>query len=129
MRVLRPGGALLVDFGGGTPAPWHDPCEQLLQRHGVHHLRPGVSRADEVAEYLAERTTLRRLPPVFMTVQRTLRQDLDEWESQIHAWTWPYSADQMRAACDDIREWASKQGQSLDAVAELERTIQWWAFG
>jgi len=42
LRVLRPGGVLLVDFGGGTPAPWSKPCEELLRRNKVLRIRPGV---------------------------------------------------------------------------------------
>jgi hypothetical protein len=63
-----------------------------------------------------------------MTVRRTLYQDLDEWERQLFSWTWPYSADQMHAAGDDIRAWAADQGWPLEREVELRRTIQWWVF-
>jgi hypothetical protein len=102
--------------------------EELLHRHGIFHLRPGVSTPNDVADHLAARTTARRLPPVAMTVRRTLRHDLDDWEHQVHAWTWPYTADQMRTACADIRAWAVEQAWPLDREVPLERTIQWWAF-
>ena len=35
MRVLRPEGALLVDFGGRPEMPWSAYTEQVMQRHGV----------------------------------------------------------------------------------------------
>ena len=128
LRVLHCDGVLLVDFGGGTPAPWGEPSERIMRGHGVVHDRPGVSEPSEVADYLAGRMTLRSLRPVTTIVRRTLRQDLNEWEHQIHAWTWPYSAEQMRGACASVRAWAVDAPWPLDEVAELERTIQWWSF-
>jgi ubiquinone/menaquinone biosynthesis C-methylase UbiE len=128
LRVLRPRGVLLVDFGGGTRAPWTDSCEELLRRHGVFHIRPGVSAPHDVAAQLQDQATVRPLRPLVMTVWRSLQQDLDELERQIHAWTWPYDADQMRAACDDVVAWATDQRWPLDREVELQRTIQWWAF-
>ena len=128
LRVLRPGGVLLVDFGGGTPAPWSEPCKELLQRHDLFRIRPGVSAPDDVSDHLGTPGSARPLPAVRMTVRRSLAQDLDEWERQIHSWTWPYSAHQMQAACEEVRTWAADQGWDLDQEVELERDIQWWAF-
>ena len=42
-RVLGGHGALFVDFGGGVPAPWSSPAEQVLDRLGVSTVRPGTS--------------------------------------------------------------------------------------
>ena len=127
-RVLQPGGTLLVDFGGGPPAPWSDPARELMRRHGVLHVRPGVSSPEEVARHLGERARMRPLDPGPMTVRRTLALDLEEWENQIHAWTWPYSARQIGAACVEVRAWAASERWPLEREVELERIIQWWAF-
>jgi ubiquinone/menaquinone biosynthesis C-methylase UbiE len=127
-RVMRPGGVLLADFGGGPRAPWSGPSRELMRRRRIEHLRPGVSDRSDVADHLAGRASARALPPVAMTVRRSLRQDLDDWQRQIHAWTWAYSPGDMRAACLDIRDWAAGHGWPLDREVELERSIQWWAF-
>jgi ubiquinone/menaquinone biosynthesis C-methylase UbiE len=127
-RVLHPGGALLADFGGGPRAPWSGSSRELMHRRGIYHVRPGISDPIAVRDYLGRRASARELPPVRMTVRRTLRQDLDAWERQIHAWTWPYSPGNMRAACLDIRDWAAGHGWPLDREVELNRVIQWWAF-
>lgn len=128
VRVLRPGGVLLADFGGGGPAPWNRRCQELLNRRGIYLVRPGVSDPDAVAAHLGEPASVRPLPPVTMTVRRSLSQDLDEWEGQMHAWTWPYTREQLRAGCADIRAWAAGDSWPLDQEFELERTIQWWVF-
>lgn len=128
IRVLRPGGLLLADFGGGPRAPWSGPAHELMKRRRIVHLRPGVSDPLAVGDYLGWRASMRELPPVEMTVRRSLRQDLLDWERQIHAWTWPYSPGDMRAVCRDIQDWAAGHGWPLDREVELNRVIQWWAF-
>jgi SAM-dependent methyltransferase len=128
VRLLRPGGVLLADFGGGAPAPWNRPCHELLNRRGIFLVRPGVSDPDAVAAQLGEQVPVRPLAPLTMTFRQTLNQDLDEWERQMHAWTWPYTPEQLRAACADIRAWAADDNWPLDQEFELERTIQWWVF-
>ena len=128
LRALRPGGVLLVDLGGGTPAPWSVTCEELAGRHGVAVVRPGTSSADELAEHLGDRVQRRPMPAVPMTVVRTLGRDLADWERQIHAWTWPYTSEQMAGAAAEVRRWAAAEGVDLDEEVEIVRTIQWWAF-
>ncbi len=128
VRVLRPGAVLLVDFGGGPSAPWGEPTNAVMRAHGVVRVRPGVSFPEPVAEHLSGRAVARPLPPLTMTVERTLGQDLAEWQRQLHSWTWSASPDQMATACDAVRRWAADNGWPLDRPVELERTIQWWAF-
>jgi ubiquinone/menaquinone biosynthesis C-methylase UbiE len=128
VRVLGPGGLLLADFGGGPRAPWSGPAHELMKRRRIVHVRPGVSDPLAVGDHLGWRASARKLPPVTMTVRRSLRQDLDNWERQIHAWTWPYSPGDMRAACRDIQDWAAGHGWPLGREVELNRVIQWWAF-
>ena len=128
VRVLRPGGVLLADFGGGTPAPWSEPVQEIMHRHGIRHTRPGASAPGDVAGHLARLASPRPLTPVAMTIRRSLGQDLDRWEGQIDAWTWPYTADQMREACAAVRGWAAAGRWPLDREVELSPAVQWWAF-
>jgi SAM-dependent methyltransferase len=128
VRVLRPGGVLLVDLGGSTPAPWSVTCEELAGRHGIEAVRPGTSSADELAEHLGDRVRRRALSPVPMPILRSLGRDLDDWERQIHAWTWPYPPEQIAGATAEIRRWAAAEGVRLDEEVEIVRTVRWWAF-
>jgi len=127
-RVLRPGGAFLVDFGGGPPAPWSESMRAVLREHGVDRVRPGMSDPGPVADHLSGRARARPLPPLTMTVHRSLGQDLADTRKQINSWTWSASAEQIAAACDALRKWASDNSWPLDRQVELHRTIQWWAF-
>ncbi len=128
VRVLRPGGVLLVDFGGGAPSPWGESMRAVLREHGVDRVRPGMSDPGPVADHLSGRAQPRPLPALTMTVQRSLGQDLADTRKQINSWTWSASADQIAAACDALRRWASDNGWPLDRQVDLHRTIQWWAF-
>jgi ubiquinone/menaquinone biosynthesis C-methylase UbiE len=127
-RVIRPGGVMLVDFGGSSPGPWNKATQAVLEQHGISHVRPGVSAPEPVERYLADGTSRRTLSPVTMTVTRSLAADLDEWEGQLHAWTWPYPPAQMAEACAAVRVMAANAGWSLDEEVALDRVIQWWAF-
>jgi SAM-dependent methyltransferase len=128
VRVVGPDGVLLVDFGGGLPAPWSAPARLILRQHGISDTRPGVNDARLVADYLTGRTEVRALRPVIIHLRRSLAFDLDEWEHQLHAWTWNYSAAQMAAGCAAVREWAVAAGWPLDQQLDLIRPLQWWAF-
>jgi ubiquinone/menaquinone biosynthesis C-methylase UbiE len=127
-RVLRPGGLVLLDFGGPTPKPWSDDCGAILKGHGVLRTRPGVSSPDLVAEYLAERAPRRALPPIQFTEEVSLAEDLEEWENQILAWTWAYPPEQLRVACDEIRATALSLGWDIYQKVCIQAFIQWWAF-
>jgi SAM-dependent methyltransferase len=128
VRVLRPGGSFLVDFGGGVLAPWGESMRAVLRQHGVHRVRPGMSDPAPVADHLSGRARPRPLPPLTMAVTRSLGQDLAATREQINSWTWSATAEQIAAACDALRQWASDNGWLLDRQVELQRTIQWWAF-
>ncbi|MGH9293471.1 MAG: class I SAM-dependent methyltransferase [Acidimicrobiales bacterium] len=128
LRVLRPGGRFLVDFGGGAPAPWSEATEEVLADHGVVRVRPGVSRSGDLAAYLSRRAVARPLPAVYLTETRSLGVELEALEEQIYAWSWDYEAALMKAACTGVRAWAAGGGWRLDEEVEVRSTIQYWAF-
>lgn len=128
VRVLRPGGVLLVDFGGAPASPWHEATVKVMGDVGVHRVRPGVSVPGPVEQHLAGRARPRPLTPLTLTVHRTLAQDLSDWANQVHSWTWSHTPAQMAEACQAVRRWAADTGWPLDRRVDLERTIQWWAF-
>lgn len=127
-RVLAPGGVMLVDFGGPAPTPWDAAAVEILGRHGVYRNRPGISRPEPLVDYLADRAPVRPLPPVEMSWDARLGEQLQAWEDQILAWTWPYTSQQMHEACAEIRESAPRMGWPLEEGFPVTEVIQWWAF-
>ena len=128
LRVLRPGGRLLVDFGGGVDAPWLLMMLETFREHGVERVRTGVSDADELASHLAGRAGVRALPTITLTTRRSLGKDLHDLERQIMSWSWSYPPEQMRAAADDARARAARAGIDLDEESDLIYRMQWWAY-
>lgn len=128
MRIAGPHGRLLVDFGGGTRAPWYDDTRAILREHGIVQIRPGVSAPEPVLEQLGDGATMRALPGIELSFPRSLSDDLRDWEQQLFSWTWRYSPEQMRAGCDDVRQWARTASVDIDAPAELRYVVQWWVF-
>ncbi|PZS19699.1 MAG: hypothetical protein DLM54_06510 [Acidimicrobiales bacterium] len=128
IRVTRPGGVLLVDFGGGAVAPWSEQTDEILRQHGVLHERPGVSDAVDIESHLAGRARLRPLEPVPTGFTRSLAMDIRDWENQIHSWTWSYPAEQLAEACRGVQTWAEVEGLPLNRQVKIEWVIQWWAF-
>jgi ubiquinone/menaquinone biosynthesis C-methylase UbiE len=133
LRVTRPGGALLVDVGsihrgGEPPNPWREPVREILAKHGMSTARTGLTSAEDLVSALGNRARARPLEGVRMTIRRSLAQDLDDWQHQIHSWTWPYSAERIAAACVDVRQWGADHEWPLEQPVERERMVQWWAF-
>jgi SAM-dependent methyltransferase len=127
-RVLRPTGTLLVDFGGGVEGPWRQHLIAAMATFGIERNRPGANRPDELAGHLGDRARMRPLPKHLIAVRRSIADDLRDMERQIFSWTWPYPAEQIKAAADDLRRRAHAEGLDVEAEAELTYTMQWWAF-
>jgi SAM-dependent methyltransferase len=127
-RVLRPTGTLLADFGGGVDGPWRPQMQAALRTYGIERNRPGANRPDELAEHLGERARLRALPEHTIPVRRSIADDLRDMERQIFSWTWPYPAELVKEAADDLRERAEAEGLNVREEVELIYTVRWWAF-
>jgi ubiquinone/menaquinone biosynthesis C-methylase UbiE len=128
LRVLRPAGRLIVDFGGGVDSPWRPLLLEAMRKHGIERNRPGANKPEELAAYLGDRVRMRPLPAHLIPVRRSIGNDLRDIERQIFSWTWPYPAERVRAAADDLRERAHVEGLDLDAEVDLTYSMQWWAF-
>lgn len=128
LRVVRPGGVLLVDFGGGVDTPWRPWLAEIYRSHGIEQVRPGISDAEQLSDHYGDRVRKRALPPIRMHTPHTLGRDLGLLERQTLSWTWAYSADQIAAATAEARQRAQRDGIDLDAEVDLTYVMQWWAY-
>ena len=128
VRVLRPSGTLLVDFGGGVDGPWRPQMQSTLRTYGIERNRPGANRPEELADYLGEQASVRPLPEHTIPVRRSIAHDLRDMERQIFSWTWPYPAELVKGAAHDLRERAEADGLNIQEEVELIYTVRWWAF-
>lgn len=134
--MLKPGGTLIATCPGGEAAPrqqvriaaWRPAMREALARHGIVRVRSGVHTAREVARYLGDRATARKLPPVPVPGTQTLGTALRDLEEQLYSWTWPYPRERLLAAGADIRAWARRENVSLEQEHPVEGTLESWAF-
>jgi len=128
LRMLAAGGVLLVDFGRHGNGPWHEPMVEVFRERGVEREWTGVIDADEVASHFDGRAQLRKLPTVTIPIRVSLGELLDSLERQIMSWTWTFTPEQMRAACEGMREWAREHGVDLEEKQDVPYELQFWAY-
>lgn len=128
LRVVRPGGVLLVDLGGGVETPWREWLADIFRDHGIEQVRLGITDSEKLSDHFGDRVRKRSLPSIRFDTPHNMRRDLELLERQTMSWTWAYSAEQLRAAADDARERAQREQIDLDAEVGLTYVMQWWAF-
>jgi SAM-dependent methyltransferase len=130
VRVIAPGGVLLVDMGG-SPTP----IGREVQEHFFAHTRlqrrqrPGVDDPDLLDAALARHGMRPRLlPPVALTIQATIGSVVQRLEDGTFSGCWTLTEDERRAAAADTRAWASERYGPLDHVHTIESHVAWRAY-
>lgn len=130
VRVVRPGGVVLIDQGLARTRQWAD----AIQRRFMHELgvkRPFVGsdspRQSQAA--MAELGTTSRLLPRVRGAASTPPGELIDWlESGLYSWTWDLPEEDRSRAAAAVRGWAGAAIGSLDRPRRRGWTIQWRAF-
>jgi SAM-dependent methyltransferase len=132
LRVVGPGGVLLIDLGG----PEDEMVRQVEDRFGavagiVAEERPGISRArtHELDELLsAAGCTLRYLDAVPVTREGTLGELIDRLEAGVYSWTWNVDEGTRRRAANDTREWVAAEIAPLETPQRRTGEIVYRAY-
>jgi SAM-dependent methyltransferase len=130
VRVVRPGGVLLLNIGG-VGGPWLEVQDRLEVAAGPGSRRVGLEATghellDDTLERLGVRS--RELPPVWEESDYTLEAYFQEAEERVFSWTWNVPPDQLSAAVETTRAWAFERFGRLDAVLEPRFPIVWRAY-
>lgn len=132
VRILRPGGRLLVELVRGRDRTTEE-AEVRAHFHQVAGVPPhaplGVRDPDAVDacfRHLGWRG--RELPTVIAERQATLRQMIDQWERGIHSSNRHLAEAERRRAAAATRDWAEARFGTLDRLATRERAIEWRAY-
>jgi ubiquinone/menaquinone biosynthesis C-methylase UbiE len=130
VRVVRPGGLLLLDIGvsGG---PWQEVSDHLEAQVGsaAHRigLRPeGHGELDAAIRALGGSS--RQLPVVWESSDLTVDRYLREVEEALYSWTWRIPPDVLSDAVEGTRRWARDRFGSLQEVLEPRVPIAWRAY-
>jgi SAM-dependent methyltransferase len=131
VRVVRPGGVLLLDLGGGSSRVGREIRRQLEARLGAAAMRNvgldwGRQRLDDLMASLG--AVRRALPPVSYVARDTLAEHFRLIADGRHSWAWRIPEDERRGAVDEVRSWAQDRYGDLEAPRAQRRRIWFRAF-
>ena len=130
VRVVRPGGVLIVDLGGYGDARF-EVQSRFGEISGVSIHPVGLDHSDHDsldAEMASAGATLRELPPIHEEGEDTLGEFLDGIEQGRWSWTWPVPEDVRQRAAEELRPWAAERFGPLDRVERYELATVWRAY-
>lgn len=132
LRVVRRPGIILVDPGSmsqrGMPS--------LLSRRFAHEagstlekLMPGLFESKRLDELMtAAGATLRMLPEMTISRERTIRDYVEDMATGSHAFTWSLDPKTRRKAGEQTLAWAQRRWGSVDAPRRMRWRIAWRAY-
>jgi ubiquinone/menaquinone biosynthesis C-methylase UbiE len=132
VRVLRPGGKLLVSQGGspGEEARLAALRAELGAAAGLtgDH-RPGLKDRTVLDAYLAGRgATVRELPELHNPTTRTVAEFLDQAAEGYFSWAWSVAPERLRAAAEQVRAAATARWGDLTTVSIGARAVRWHVY-
>jgi SAM-dependent methyltransferase len=133
VRVLRPGGLLLVSRGRNS-GPRGGPGQQLQGRlraslAAVGGGSGGLESFAELDAFLAARgASARRLPEIPNPASRTAAEFLRSVGDNTYSWTWRVPPDQLRAAVAEALAWVSDAMGDPEQVEILASPVRWRAY-
>jgi SAM-dependent methyltransferase len=130
VRVIRPGGRVLVDRGGRE----HGSLQRAVRARfraelgggghlGVAH---GSGELDDAFHALGARS--RALPGLHVSWTTTLAAMIDGLEAGHWSWTWSLPPEELRHAATRTRAWALDTHGSLDSPVVVDAEVRWVAY-
>ncbi|HXM55283.1 MAG TPA: class I SAM-dependent methyltransferase [Candidatus Dormibacteraeota bacterium] len=130
VRVVAPGGVVLVDIGGDAPGTGREVSRYFFAQTRLHErVRPGLNDPEELdALMVGHGLVPRLLPPVRRRVEYTVENMIRRLEEGVLSGCWPLDEAERRQAGDATREWARQRFGAVDAPYTVEAEIEWRAY-
>jgi len=126
VRVLRPGGIVLVDLGDNPNPVARDVNREFARHAGQERPRPGLTDSAALDDVMAElRVPLARTRPVAFTHHYTLDDYVRRLESNQFSSTWGLDDATRTRAAAATREWAEHEYGDLAARRSDDVEIVW----
>jgi ubiquinone/menaquinone biosynthesis C-methylase UbiE len=127
VRVVRPGGAVLIDQGLGRTRQWWDGIQaRFMEEVGVERRFVGVDDPVEIdAAMEALGASSRLLPRVRGWASMPPEEAIQGLEQGLFSWTWDLTEDELRRAGAATRAWARERHGRLELPRRRGWTIQW----
>ena len=128
IRVVEPGGVLLVDVGGRDQGVWTDMVWAFRDAAGVDW-PPGAENQEEVDEAMtALGLTPRRLEPIIEVSEARIEDSIAMLERGIFSVSFGLDDAERKEAADKTREWARAEVGDLDELRRMEIAHTWRAY-
>jgi SAM-dependent methyltransferase len=136
VRVVKPGGVILVELAGGLgemqSLPWSEIRERLASELGASWDRRqwvGLQDIGELNEFMRSLgARARELPTLVDRRQRSVEGWIEEAQLWLQGRTPLPHQGQTASALKAIREWAHARFGSLEEMLSIERLITWHAY-
>jgi SAM-dependent methyltransferase len=129
VRVIAPGGVVLVDMGGPGGPLSRSIRDHFCAAAGVRRPRPGLGSEAELDRLLEDLGGVgRALEAVIEPHVATIEQMIARLESGLFSLTWSMTDEERRSAADATRRWAERQHGSLQVEHAVEMVIRWRAY-
>lgn len=127
-RVVRPGGVILVDIGGGFGF-LREIDEHFTAAAGIERARPGVTDPAELDEEMARlEAGIRELSPIIERQKVALTSWIQALEANVFSSTWSLDEKTRLRVAAQTREWAAGRFGDLDQPRPLELEIRYRAY-
>jgi ubiquinone/menaquinone biosynthesis C-methylase UbiE len=136
VRVVKPGGVILVELAGGlreAQSPfWREIRERLTSELGsswYEHQRAGLRDIGELNEFMRSLgAQARELPTLVDRRQRSVDGWIEEAQLWLHSRAASPDQERTASALRAIREWALTRFGSLEGMLSIERLVTWHAY-
>jgi SAM-dependent methyltransferase len=131
VRVVEPGGVVLVDLGGAPTSVGREVSAVFYRFARLERPRPGCNNPDDLDRAFVARGAVPRRPPppISFAPGYTINGLLERLESNLFSSTWSLSDDARSRAVAETRAWAAERFGDLDGRRSESITIQWRAYG
>jgi SAM-dependent methyltransferase len=131
VRVVRPGGVVVIDPGGSTGA-WKEVWLRFVELLGDRARPAGLSWAHEIDRLDAALVELgagpRPLEAISVPVGDTPAEFLELVRAHRYSWTWNVPDDELAPAADEVERWVQERFGGLHEPLETESETLWRAY-
>jgi ubiquinone/menaquinone biosynthesis C-methylase UbiE len=129
VRVVRPGGVILVDVGGWGSGWSKEMQERFCREAGISSPVVGTHDPREVDEAMRSLGAPgRRLPEVRQSRTTTIAEQLEHLAKGVYSFTWSVDEGTRRRAAERVGRWAEERFGSLTRPRRTRGTISWLGF-
>ncbi|MGH2751256.1 MAG: class I SAM-dependent methyltransferase [Actinomycetota bacterium] len=124
LRVVRPGGSLVIDIGRQTQGPFRDLLAAFTAAARIPDTHRGVNDADELDAVMTEAgAALRKSDVMIEKRSATYTKTIDSLEAGTYSITWSADEATRKTAAEHTRRWAEQRYGELDQPYEYHLEI------